>query len=167
MKTIYRLMAVLATAALMTLGLCVGGANAASNGDHDQSFTCTTPSTPGGAGTTFTSVFSYHVTGVGTSAINRIVPDRWAFHTSPAAQLDFINIIRNDLGHPFRDFGGTASGMQDSEQNDVGSSYSTETNWALDSYTWENGEAAPQIRLKVIGGVGNGNGQCIVTKNML
>lgn len=65
-----------------------GTAQAASNGNHDQGFTCST--TQNGSSTSVHVVLSYHETGVGNSAPNVLVPDKAVWSTSPAAKLSKI-----------------------------------------------------------------------------
>jgi hypothetical protein len=90
MQRIIRMATVaLAAVGLVTLGL-VGPAQAASNGDHDQAFTCST--TQNGSSTSVHIVFSYHETGVGNSDPNVLHPDQVTWTTSPAAKLSKLTL---------------------------------------------------------------------------
>lgn len=160
----YRIKSVIVALFAMTI-LAVfqsGGAEAASNGNHDQEFTCTTNATSGGAGTTFTSVFSYHVTGVGTSSANRVYPDQWSWHTDPSALLDQVQLSLGDTS------GGPGTVMKiygTGSQNGVSSSWTT-TSFPASSTTWSNGTPG-NISVDVWGGVGNGAGYCHRDRNVL
>lgn len=160
MRKVFGIIAMLA--AVLSLSVFMsGGAEAASNGNHDQEFSCTTPDTPAGAGVTFTSVFSYHVTGLGTSAQNRIYPDQWAFHTTPSALIDRAEI-----------WGGNQTGSQDAfKQFGTGSSNGVSSSWTTTSFNqsyiaFNDGDPG-EIFISVMGGVGNGNGECSRTRAVL
>lgn len=163
------ILALLAALALLAPAAVVASPASAvatvTNGNHDQEFTCTTYDTAGGAGTTFTSVFSYKVTGYGNSDPNTVWPQKWAFHTTPSALLDYATIrlvdSASDSGIGFKTYG-SADGIP---QNTVSSSFST-TNFN-GGLGWENGSPVPDIRLEIIGGVSNGWGQCTRTRALL
>lgn len=151
--------------AMLTLSLFgVGRAEAASNGNHDQGFTCTVNNSAGS--TTLSGVFSYHTTGIGTSSANTIHGDRFAWHTTPAAQLDRIDI---DLvnGSPGGGAGIVIIGGFASSENDVASSGSVDAgNGRIASMSFPNGDPG-KLTMHVYGGVASANGSCSVSHNSL
>jgi hypothetical protein len=156
------LLAVLSLSVFMS-----GGAEAASNGNHDQGFTCTTTNASG-ASTTITSVFSYHTTGIGTSAENRLYPDRLAWHTTPAAQLDSMEIALDQdnsgsgyLGMLRQSDGGWGNAIA----NDVASSGSF-TTFRVNYLAFDNGTPG-SLGLFIDGGVGSSGGHCQVGHDSL
>jgi hypothetical protein len=148
----------LLVAALAVVGLGAGSALAASNGNHDQGFTCTTTNS-NGQSTTFTSVFSYHETGLGTSATNTIVPDRFAYHTTPLAKLDAVYLILNTNNNQYMLVLGATGQAQLSANDDVPSSGTITS--GMSSATFADG-TTPNIRVLVQGGVGTAGGSCNV-----
>lgn len=156
-----RFLAAIAVACCVVLG-STSWAAAASNGNHDQGFTCTTGtyvgSTQPGSPTVVHGVFSYHVTGVGADEINHVYADQFVWDTSPAVDLDGINIGLGDTSSPSGTFWQVFSiGSGSNSLNDHGTVLfpsGTHRDFHNGTPGW--------LQMLATGGSGNYNGSCLI-----
>ena len=157
-----KILAALAIVGALIIGL-PSYAAAASNGNHDQGFTCTTSGGSGGSPTQVHAVFSYHVTGVGADAVNVVWADQITIDTSPGADMDSVYIFMKDQAaesSPQWELINIGAGTA---QNDV-----HEGTYIFTSQhrNFTNGTPG-YLKFETTGGTGNYNGNCQVQHAVL
>ncbi len=145
----------------MVLGFGVTPANAVSNGLHHEQWNCTTSGTGGVA---FSAEMTYSVSGLGSSATNVVNYLEMRYSTSPAAQLNALQIaLRSSASQAWPGPTRITIGGSTTTLNDVPSSDVVAINNG--AFSFDEGYQ-PTHTMKVFGGVGDSQGSCTDTGNV-